>query len=125
MSYASFESSLRYIGRKLGANVNAHMFRHTLAQAMVDLGNLKVAQDILGHRHLETTADIYALTSQRAMVEALSAAKSHFDMGSSKPHHSLPTATNRSAANRYVFAYDEATVQELDQVTFHPSDTTT
>src|SRR5260370_37733033 len=28
LSYASFESSLRYIGRKLGANVNAHMFRH-------------------------------------------------------------------------------------------------
>src|SRR6266536_4088497 len=79
MSYASFESSLRYIGRKLGANVNAHMFRHTLAQAMVDLGNLKVAQDILGHRHLETTADIYALTDQRAMIEAVSEAKSLFD----------------------------------------------
>jgi integrase/recombinase XerD len=125
LSYASFESSLRYIGRKLGANVNAHMFRHTLAQAIVDLGNLKVAQDILGHRHLETTADIYALTSQRAMVEALSAAKSPFDVGLAAPHHSPSTAANRSAASRYVFAYDEATVQELDQVTLHPSDTTT
>jgi integrase/recombinase XerD len=79
LSYASFESSLRYIGRKLGANVNAHMFRHTLAQAIVDTGNLKAAQDILGHRHLETTADVYAHTDQRAMVEAVSAAKSLFD----------------------------------------------
>ncbi len=78
-TYASFESSLRYIGGKLGANVNAHMFRHTLAQAIVDMGNLKVAQDILGHRHLETTADVYASTDQRAMIEAVSEAKSLFD----------------------------------------------
>jgi integrase/recombinase XerD len=29
LSYAAFEASLRYASTKLGANVNAHMFRHT------------------------------------------------------------------------------------------------
>jgi integrase/recombinase XerD len=124
LSYASFESSLRSIGRKLGANVNVHMFRHTLAQALVDLGHLKVAQDILGHQHLETTADVYAQTNQRALVEALSAAKSYLD---AEPHGDpLPTEQfSRSFPDRYVFAYDEITLQELDQVATHPLDPAT
>jgi hypothetical protein len=124
LSYASFESSLRYIGRKLGANVNAHMFRHTLAQAIVDLGHLKVAQDILGHQHLETTADVYAQTDQHAMVEALSAAKSHLDAEAAE-NHLQAKHPSTSLPNRYVFAYDEMTLQELDQVATHPSDPTT
>jgi integrase/recombinase XerD len=65
LTYAAFEASLRYIGRKLGANVNAHLFRHTVAQALVDTGGLKIAQDILGHRHVGTTADIYAVSTSR------------------------------------------------------------
>jgi integrase/recombinase XerD len=124
LSYASFESSLRYSGRKLGANVNAHMFRHTLAQAIVDLGHLKVAQDILGHQHLETTADVYAQTDQHAMVEALSAAKSHLDTEAAE-NHLQAKHPSTYLPNRYVFAYDEMTLQELDQVATHPSDPTT
>ena len=124
LSYASFESSLRYVGRKLGANVNAHMFRHTLAQALVDLGNLKVAQDILGHQHLETTADVYAQTDQRAMVEALSAAKSYLDAEPPGGHIQTSQAS-MPLPSRYVFAYDEITLQELDQVAPHPSDPAT
>jgi site-specific recombinase XerD len=115
LSYASFESSLRYIGRKLGANVNAHMFRHTLAQAIVDTGNLKAAQDILGHRHLETTADVYAHTDQHAMVEAVRAAKSLFDAEQAHAHQTTAAEPGLSPVNRYVFAYDDATLQELDQ----------
>lgn len=121
LSYASFESSLRYIGRKLGANVNAHMFRHTLAQALVDLGHLKVAQDILGHQHLSTTADVYAQTNQRALVEALSAAKSYLE-ASPRGDHVQTEHPGQSLPSRYVFAYDEITLQELDQVATHPSD---
>jgi integrase/recombinase XerD len=124
LSYASFESSLRYIGRKLGANVHTHMFRHTLAQAIVDLGHLKVAQDILGHQHLETTADVYAQTDQRAMVEALRAAKSYLDAEAAEDHLQAKHPST-SLPNRYVFAYDEMTLQELDQVATHPSDPTT
>ena len=121
LSYASFESSLRYIGRKLGANVNTHMFRHTLAQAIVDLGHLKVAQDILGHQHLETTADVYAHTDQRAMVEALRAAKSYLDAESPEEHRQ-PEQPHTRLPSRYVFAYDEMTLQELEQLVTSPLD---
>jgi integrase len=122
LSYASFESSLRYIGRKLGANVNAHMFRHTLAQAIVDMGNLKVAQDILGHRHLETTADVYAHTDQRAMIEAVRAAKSLFDAEQVQVHQTMTTEPGLSPGSRYVFAYDDETLQELDQAATQRAD---
>jgi hypothetical protein len=124
LSYASFESSLRYIGRKLGANVNAHMFRHTLAQALVDLGHLKVAQDILGHQHLETTADVYAQTNQHALVEALSEASSYLD-AEPRGAHIQTNHPGQPLASRYVFAYDEITLHELDQVATHPSDPAT
>lgn len=123
LSYASFESSLRYIGRKLGANVNAHMFRHTLAQALVDTGNLKVAQDLLGHRHLETTADVYAHTDQRAMVEAVSAAKLLFDAEQTHAERAGKTEPSIPPTSRYVFAYDGATLQELDQAATQRTDT--
>ena len=35
--------------RKIGVRVTAHMFRHALAQALVDTAGLKVAQEVLGH----------------------------------------------------------------------------
>lgn len=122
LSYASFESSLRYISRKLGANVNAHMFRHTLAQAIVDQGRLKVAQDLLGHRHLSTTADIYASTDQQALVEAVCAAKSQFETEQMQAAHPRRSGQGASSQSSYVFLYDEATLQELDQVATHPLD---
>lgn len=123
LSYASFESSLRYIGRKLGANVNAHMFRHTLAQAIVDMGNLKVAQDILGHRHLETTVDVYASTDPRAMIAAVSAAKSLFAAEQAPARQPTATEPTLPPVSRYVFAYDDATLQELDQAATQSADT--
>jgi hypothetical protein len=91
------------------------MFRHTLAQAIVDTGNLKAAQDILGHRHLETTADVYAHTDQHAMVEAVRAAKSLFYAELAHAHQTTAAEPGLSPVNRYVFAYDDATLQELDQ----------
>jgi len=114
LSYAAFESALRYIGRKLGANVNAHMFRHTLAQAMVDQGQLKVAQEVLGHRHVTTTADSYAHVDQDAMAEALQAVKHRFDTQRAE-REAPPGESGRPETTRYVFAYDEATLEELDQ----------
>ena len=40
--------------------MHAHMFRHTLAQAVLETtGNLKVAQELLGHAQITTTADLY------------------------------------------------------------------
>lgn len=113
--YASFESALRYVGRKLGANVNAHMFRHTLAQALVDQGNLKVAQDLLGHQHLETTANVYASTDHQALAEALSATKSQFDQEVVQQNQVRKTGRDSLPEVRYVFSYDDLTLQELDQ----------
>jgi len=117
LSYAAFESSLRYAGRKIGANVNAHMFRHTLAQALVQTSGLKVAQEVLGHRHLSTTADAYARVDLGAMVAALELAHAAVDRGSEA------TATSGSSAGRgYVFPYDEATIAELERVAVDETD---
>lgn len=82
LTYAAFESSLRYISRKIGADVHAHMFRHTVAQAVLETtGNLKVAQELLGHAQVTTTADLYMHVDERILVDALSAVKSTFDRG--------------------------------------------
>jgi len=110
LCYATFESSLRYIARKGRVTVHPHLFRHTLAQGVLDTtGNIKVAQEILGHAHLSTTADLYMRVDQHAMVSALAAVK---------------TATERSAAQRtspfrkaaqYAFDYDDQTIAELER----------
>ena len=110
LCYASFESSLRYTARKAGVTVHPHLFRHTLAQGVLDTtGNIKVAQEILGHAHLSTTADLYMRVDQHAMLSALAAAK---------------TGAERSTAQRtrpagqaiqYAFDYDDQTIAELER----------
>jgi site-specific recombinase XerD len=110
LRYASFESALRYIGRKAGISVHPHLFRHTLAQGVLDTtGNVKVAQEILGHSHLSTTADLYLRVDQQAMVTALERTKAN--TGRAKKHHSWPSAK----AAQYVFSYDDETITELER----------
>lgn len=109
LTYAAFESSLRYIGGKAGVPVHPHLFRHTLAQGVLDqTGNLKVAQEILGHAHISTTADIYTRVDPVSLVTALAAVKSNFDTAP-RPSSNIP-----SEERRYVFAYDEDTITELE-----------
>jgi site-specific recombinase XerD len=109
LTYAAFESSLRYIGGKAGVPVHPHLFRHTLAQGVLDLtGNLKVAQEILGHAHISTTADIYTRVDPVSLVAALAAVKSSFN---SVPSSSLSVPIEE---RRYVFAYDADTIAELE-----------
>jgi hypothetical protein len=111
LSYAAFESSLRYAAHKVGCKVHAHMFRHTLAQGVLDTtGNLKVAQEILGHAHLSTTADLYMHVDHSAMVEALTAVKVSFDREQKSTN--MPAAT---LPGRYAFPYDEITLEELEK----------
>ena len=105
LSYSAFEASLRYAGRKVGANVNAHMFRHALAQAVVEGAGLKTAQEILGHRQVSTTAATYARVDERAMVEAVAAARSK-----SRPRS--PTSEDPAP----LFAYDAFTLGELERL---------
>src|SRR6266542_712259 len=110
LRYASFESILRYIGRRVGISVHPHLFRHTLAQGVLETtGNIKVAQDILGHSHLSTTADLYLRVDQHAMVTALAAAKSSAERATRQ--HSWPSAK----AGQYAFAYDDETISELER----------
>lgn len=110
LTYSAFESSLRHIGGKLGANVNAHMFRHTVARAVVETSGLKQAQELLGHAHITTTADTYARVDHDAMVRAIEQARSIMD---------LPRETGSRVSvsgEGYVFTYDEDTIAELDAV---------
>jgi len=52
-------------------NAGFHCFRHTAASLLNELtGNLKLAQNLLGHRQISTTADVYTKVSVRAEREA-------------------------------------------------------
>jgi site-specific recombinase XerD len=110
LRYPSFESALRYIGRKAGISVHPHLFRHTLAQGVLDTtGNIKVAQEILGHSHLSTTADLYLRVDQQAMVTALERVKAN--TGRAKKQNSWPSVK----AAQYAFDYDDETISELER----------
>jgi integrase/recombinase XerD len=47
LGYATFESQLRALSARVGVRVTAHMFRHALAQALVDVAGVKAAQEVL------------------------------------------------------------------------------
>jgi integrase/recombinase XerD len=112
LTYAAFESSLRYTARKIGLKVHAHMFRHTLAQGVLDTtGNLKLAQEILGHAHLSTTADLYMHLDHSAMIDALASVKASFD----KEQHTTGVSA-RALPECYAFPYDAITLEELEKV---------
>lgn len=113
LTYSAFESALRHIGSKLGANVNAHMFRHTVARAVVETSGLKQAQELLGHAHITTTADTYARVDHDAMVRAIEQARSLMDVGTNS---GSPTEMATGEGTGYVFAYDEHTLAELDAI---------
>jgi len=129
LTHATFESQLRALGRRVGARVNAHMFRHTLAQAVVETSGLKAAQEILGHRHLSTTADVYTRVDQAGMVLALEAANAAVDRaarataagsrssgGAATPVSDDVPSSVRAQMHEpaFVFNYDAITVAELD-----------
>jgi integrase/recombinase XerD len=68
LGYATFETQLRELGRRAGVRVTAHMFRHALAQALVDTAGLKVAQQVLGHANISTTARSYARVDEATIA---------------------------------------------------------
>lgn len=112
LCYATFETQLRALGRKVGVRVTAHMFRHALAQALVDTAGLKVAQEVLGHAHISTTAATYARVDEPAMVRALERVGDLFELSAHAPER----ATDTPIRDGYVFAYDRATAAALDAV---------
>jgi integrase/recombinase XerD len=108
LSYAAFDCALRTLCGRAGTRVTAHMFRHALAQAVVDVAGLKVAQEMLGHAHVSTTADTYARVDEPAMVAAVQRVRDLFDLQASSPP---PTA---GTAGGFVFPYDPETIAELE-----------
>lgn len=114
LTYAAFEGSVRYIGKKLGANVSAHMFRHAVARAVVEVAGIKAAQELLGHAHITTTADTYARVDLPELLKAVNDARTR----TSKEHVGSPSVT---ASSRYVFSYDPETLAELDLITDPPA----
>lgn len=68
------------------------MFRHLLAQTVLEVtGNLKAAQDLLGHANISTTADLYMHADQAAMVKAVAVVKFSLDEAAI-PADAKPTA---------------------------------
>jgi len=119
LSYLTFRSALRYLGGKVGARVSAHMFRHTLAQVLVETCGLKVAQEVLGHSLLSTTADAYARLDHAALVRALAGANAAQDAAARSSARGSALARPAGARvdeRTYVFPYDEVTIAELDAI---------
>ena len=71
LRYPAFEVSLRATAARLGVHATAHMFRHTVAQHLVEIAGLTVAKEVLGHQHVSTTAEEYAHVDEAAMLAAL------------------------------------------------------
>jgi hypothetical protein len=90
------------------------MFRHTVAQAVLETtGNLKAAQELLGHAQVTTTADLYMHVDEHVLVEAVSAVKSRFDGERNQANRSASAGPR--PRERYAFAYDERTIEELEK----------
>lgn len=114
LSYATFESQLRAIARRVGVSVTAHMFRHALAQALADTAGLKVCQEVLGHAHVSTTAASYAHVDEQAMVSALQRVNALADLAARRTAPSGADAGRPGAAPGFAFDYDPETARELD-----------
>ena len=113
LSYATFESQMRALSARVGVDVTAHMFRHALAQTLVDVAGLKVCQEVLGHAHISTTAGSYAQVDEQAMVRALSRANDLTDLAARRRPASEPPGAS-TADPGFAFSYDAETVRELD-----------
>jgi integrase len=110
LRYSAFEAALRYLTDRLGVRVTAHMFRHGLAQRVYETAGVKVAQEILGHKHVSTTADTYVHVDQRAMVAAIAEVEARRRTLADTPPQQV------RVEQRYAFAYDPATIAELEAI---------
>jgi len=110
LRYSAFEAALRYLGDRLGTRVTAHMFRHGLAQRVYETAGVKVAQEILGHKHVSTTADTYAHVDQQAMAAAIAGLEAR------RRAQRAIRPDEFMAGQRYAFAYDPSTIAELEEV---------
>ncbi len=108
LRYPAFEVMLRATAAALGVRATAHMFRHTVAQQLVDVAGLVVAQQVLGHRHVSTTADTYVHVDEPAMLTALR------EVAKRQRRSVLRTVPTET---RYAFPYSPATIAAPDELT--------
>jgi len=111
LRYPAFETAFRSVSAAMGVHATAHMFRHTVAQQLVDVAGLKVAQEVLGHRHVSTTADEYAHVDEKAMLTALT------EVARRQRRSALTVVKPRP---QYAFPYAPETIAALDQLTGGP-----
>jgi site-specific recombinase XerD len=117
LRYSAFESALRALGASVGVSVHAHMFRHAVAQAVVESSGVEVAQALLGHQQISTTIDIYTGVDMSRLVQAVAHAKDLFALdarGSERAERGQAGAIGPDG--RYVFAYDAVTIAELERI---------
>lgn len=110
LRYSAFEAALRYLTARLGVRVTAHMFRHGLAQRVYETAGVKVAQEILGHKRVSTTADTYVHVDQQAMVAAIAEVEARRRALADTPPQQV------RVEQRYAFAYDPTTIAELEAI---------
>lgn len=113
LTYSAFEAGLRQLAAKTGIDVTAHMFRHTVASEVVATSGVAVAQQLLGHRHVGTTIDIYAHIDAGALVEAVEGLERKARTDATRGSGDMGLSRDRS---RYVFHYDSRTLAVLEQV---------
>jgi len=106
LRYDAFAAMLRGVARAAGVRAHAHMFRHGLAEALTATSGLQVAQQVLGHRHLSTTAEFYARVDEAAMVAGVQRAA---QLARAQPSLGSPA--------EWAFDYDEVTLDELARLT--------
>jgi integrase/recombinase XerD len=102
LNYAAFEIAFRRLTRRCGVHLHAHVFRHELAQVLLEsTGKLHVVQAMLGHAHLSTTANQYTQVTEAELMEAVKAIDESRRITRARPV--------------FAFAYSGSTIAELEQ----------
>jgi integrase/recombinase XerD len=75
MSYEALRAVFRRVNALLGSNWSMHDLRHTasLRMARDEALSLRDVQVILGHAHLSTTADVYMVEDEQAVIGRVAA----------------------------------------------------
>jgi integrase/recombinase XerD len=70
MNYEALRGVFRRVNQVLGTNWSMHDLRHTCSLRMARDENLSLrdVQTILGHKHLSTTADVYAVEEEAVVI---------------------------------------------------------